>query len=239
MKKIKISVLLLVVLLMLTACGGGEAPEAPLEGDNTSSEITAEQEQTRDEQPREELRFDFAENALPPASQLVLGTLMLEDTDLAVNGEVAPYLVPYWKLYLNLLESETTAPEELEALIAEIQEVMDVDQVNYIAGLELTQDDLMVFINESGLMEDLIPEGGAGEGDGTRPGRPDGMPAGTGPGGGQGPGSVEGMDPEALATMEARRAEMEAEGGFNRQSSRMVVPLINALIELLESKISG
>ena len=98
---------------------------------------------------------------------------------------------------------------------------------------------VMVFINESGLMEDLLPEGAAGEGDGTRPGRPDGMPSGTGPGGGQGPGSVEGMDPETIATMEARRAEMEAEGGFNRQSSRFIVPLINALVELLEGKISG
>ena len=88
-------------------------------------------------------------------------------------------------------------------------------------------------------MEDLLPEGGAGDGTGTRPGRPDGMPSGTGPGGGQGPGSVEGMDPETIATMEARRAEMEAEGGFNRQSSRFIVPLINALIELLEGKISG
>ena len=153
MKKIKISVLLIVVVLLLTACGSGETPVAALEGDNTSSEKTTEQEQTREEQTREELRVDFAENALPPASQLVLGTLMLEDTDLAVDGELAPYLVPYWKLYLNLLESETTAPEELEALIAEIQEVMDVDQVNFIANLELTQDDLMVFINESGLME--------------------------------------------------------------------------------------
>ncbi len=112
---------------------------------------------------------------------------------------------------------------------------MDVDQVNYIASLELTQEDLSTFMNESGIMESLRPEG-TEDGDGTRPGRPDDVPEGTGQGRGQGggAGAAEGMDPELMATMQAER---ESAGG--KGSSRMTdVPLIEALIELLESKIN-
>jgi len=237
---IKVGVLL-TVLLILTACGADEpaatngeeiAPSAESYEAAESEGSTEEESQPRS---RDELRADFADNALQPASQLIVGTLMLEDTEYAVDAELAPYLVPYWKVYRSLLESDTTAPEELAALIDEIQEVMDADQVNYIASLELTQEDLMVFMNESGIMEDMRPEG-IEEGDGTRPGRPDGMPEGTGPGGGQGGqgGGMDGMDPEVMATMQAEREA--AGGGGGTAGNRMITPLIEALIELLESK---
>lgn len=233
--------LLIMVLLALTACGAQdsvssniESEEAP-QSDTSDSVGTSIEEDDSQTRSREELRADFADNALPPASQLILGTFMLEDTEFAVDVNLAPNLVPYWKLYKSLLESDTTAPEELEALIAEIQEVMGSDQVSYIAGLELTQEDLMTYLNESGIMENLRPEG-TEDGDGTRPNRPDGMPEGMGPGGGQGggPGAAEGMDPELLATMQAEREEMGGAGGFG--ANRMIGPLIEALIELLESK---
>jgi hypothetical protein len=157
---------------------------------------------------------------------------MLEDTEYAVNSNLASYLTPYWKLYKNLLESDTTAQEELDALINEVQKVMDADQVNYIASLELTQEDLMTYMNESGIMESLRTEGSI-EGDGSGLMRPDGMPQGMRPGGGQvGPGGMEGMDPETQATMQAKREEMGGGMGTNR----MMVPLIDALVELLEGK---
>lgn len=234
--------LLMAILLMLTACGADE--NAVTNGDDIASpadayEVSEDDSSTEEQsQPRsrDELRVDFAENALQPASQLILGSLMMEETEYAVDAELAPYLVPYWKVYRSLLESDTTAPEELSSLINEIQEVMNPEQVNYIAGLELTQEDLMVYMNESGIMESLRPEGVEEGDDSARPGRPDGMPEGTGPGGGQGGGpggGTDGMDPELLATMQAER---EAAGGGFRSNDRMVIPLINALIELLESK---
>jgi len=227
--------MLMIVLLALTACGANDAAGADVDGavQPDSVEVTGSGEGESQSRSRDELREDFADNALPPASQMLLGTFMLEDTEFAVDAELAPYLTPYWKLYRSLLESDTTAPEELEALIYEIQEVMDVDQVNYIASLELTQEDLMVYMNESGIMESLRPEGMEGE-EGQRPGRPDGMPEGTGSGQGGGRGAAEGMDPELLATMQAEREAAGTGGGMG--GSRMTVPLIDALIELLESK---
>ena len=235
--------LLMIVVLLLAACSANDAVEVildPQDGSQPGSLVDADTghgEGDSQERSREELRADFADNALPPASQLLLGTFLLEDAEFAVDADLAPYLVPYWKLYKSLLESDTTAPEELEALIAEIQEVMNVDQVNYIASLELTQEDLTTYMNESGIMENMRPEGAEeGDGTGTRPDRPDGMPAGTGPGGGQGgPGTTEGIDPEVMATMQAER---EAGGGIRGMgANRMIVPLIDVLIDLLEGKI--
>lgn len=233
--------LLITVLLMLTACGADEptatngeeiAPPSVTFEDSENEGSTEEESQPRS---RDELRADFSENALQPASQLILGTLMMDDTEYAVDADLAPYLVPYWKVYRSLLESDTTAPEELSALINEIQEVMDVDQVNYIASLELTQEDLMAYMNEAGIMENLRAEGVEEGEEGTRPGRPDGMPEGTGAGSGEGRGAgTEGMDPELMATMQAEREA--AGGGGGMVGSRMITPLIEALIELLESK---
>ena len=59
--------------------------------------------------------------------------------------------------------------------------------------------------------------------------QPGGGPPGGGPGGGFG---GEGLDPEQIATAQARRAE----GGGAGFGNRMVTPLVEAVIELLESK---
>ena len=248
MSKYKILGLVVLGALMITACGSEvvQVDEVDQAAEAASGEaiessgdtVTDGESESPPAKTREELRADFAESALPPASQLVLGTLMLEDTEYAVDSNLASYLTPYWKLYKSLLESDTTAQEELDALINEIQEVMDADQVNYIASMELTQDDLMIYMNESGIMENMRPEGAE---DGEGPGfmRPDGMPDGMGPGGGQGRGQgglggTEGLDPETMATMQAEREAKGGAGGMG--ASRMMVPLIDALIELLEGK---
>lgn len=236
-KWIKIG-LLVIVLLALTACGAeeaagtngaeSEAASAPEAADSTGSQ----------EQDREQLRTDFGESALPPESQLMLGTLLLEDTEFAVGKDLAADLVPYWKVYQTLQNSDTTAPEELAAIIAQIQELMTADQVNTIAGLELTQEDLMAYVSEAGLLEGMRPEG-TFTGDGTQTNRPEGMPEGMGPGGGQGGGpgaGAEGFDadPSLMATMEARRAEMGNTG--NPGGNRMALVLLDAVIEMLEAR---
>jgi hypothetical protein len=142
-------------------------------------------------------------------------------------------------LYKSLLESDTTAQEELDALVNEVQEVMDADQVNYIAGLELTQEDLMTYVNETGIMENMRSEdSGGGEGQGfARPEMPDGMQPGGGQSRGQGgPGGMEGMDPETQATLQAER-EARSDAGVG--ANRMMMPLVEELVSLLEDKISS
>lgn len=211
--------ILFVVLLTLTACGSGDAG------------VDGEQNEIAGETERMEITDDYAEDALPVTQQLALGSLLLEETDLAVDPEQALDLVPYWKLYKSLLESDTTAPEELDALVNEIQEIMTAGQVNYIAGLQLIQEDMTTLAEELGIVDQMRPEGmeeGAAAGQG-----------GLGGGGGTSEEGIPGegeatMDPELMAT---KQAEREAVGG--EQSSRMTIPLLEALISLLEGKVGS
>ena len=126
--------LLVVVLIILTACG---SESSVVDVTNNSGDTTENYDADR-----ERLSMDFADDALSPALQLVVGTLFLEETDLAVDAELAEILLPYWKLYVSLLDSDSTAPEELTGLINEIEELMTTEQINHIAGMELTQESM-------------------------------------------------------------------------------------------------
>ena len=177
-----------------------------------------------------ELSNDYAEDALSVEMQLVVGSLILEESDKAVTAELASSLVPYWKMYLSLAESDTAAPEEMDGVISEIQGMMTQDQVSYIAGLQLTQESMMTLLDDSGITEQLSLES-MGTGDGTGE-KPEGMVPGSGAGGGAGAGAgMEGMDPELIATMQAEREE---EGAESSSANRMLVPLIEQLILQLD-----
>ena len=217
--------LLFVVVMLLTACGTADTMV------DTTDTVVDEVDTT--EEQRAKLREDYADDALSPALQLVVGTLMLEETDLAVDPEQASDLIPYWKLYRSLLGSDTTAPEELDSLLKEIQEIMTAEQVSFIANLQLNQETMMTLVNEMGIFDPK--QDGTGEGGiGFVP--PEGLPDGVRPGGGGGQGGGDGsMDPELMATKQAEKA---AAGG-GRQSNRLTIPLVEALISLLEGKISG
>ena len=204
MKMKKIMGLILILVLFVSACS------------STGSQETA----------GVELSNDYAEDALSVEMQLVVGSLILEESDKAVTAELASSLVPYWKMYLSLAESDTTAPEEMDAVMSEIQALMTQDQVSYIAGLLLTQESMTILLNDSGIMEQLSLES-MGTGDGTGE-RPEGMVPGSGAGAGAG---KEGMDPELIATMQAEREE---EGAESSNTNRMLVPLIEQLILQLD-----
>lgn len=218
--------MLIVVMLLLTACGSNTAVVDEIDN---STQVEEGQSETSVEAGRMELTADYAEDALSVAQQLTLGSLLLEETDLAVDAEQAPDLLPYWKLYKSLLESDTTAPEELDSLLKEIQEIMTAEQVKYIANLQLNQETMMTLVNEMGII-DLRREGTGGGGTGLN--LPEGLPEGVWPGGRQGGGDGT-MDPELIAT---KQAEREAAGGGVRQSNRLTIPLVEALISLLEEK---
>jgi hypothetical protein len=175
------------------------------------------------------LSTNYAEDALSVELQLILGSLLLEDTNLAIDPEMASSLVPYWKMYLSLSESDSAAEAELQAMLMDIQGVMTEGQIGYISGLQLTQESMMTTIDELGIIESLLPEGMEFDGEN----RPEGMPEGVGLGSGQG---MEGdIDPETLAAMQAEREATD--GGMS--GSRMTVPLVESLVALLEGKIES
>jgi hypothetical protein len=97
--------------------------------------------------------------------------------------------------------------------------------------MELTREDIFTTMQELGLVPEFgerenAPEGGFGGGQGPGGG---GFPGGGPPGGG--PGGQE-LSPEQIATAQARRAE--GGGGFG---NRLMTPLVEAVIELLELKV--
>ena len=184
------------------------------------------------------------EGALPPQTQLVIGTLKLENTDVAVDAEQAAELLPLWKAYRSLSGSDSASSLELEALVDQIQETMTPEQVQAIAEMQLTGADMLALAQEQGIemaqegRGDLSPEqietmraqrsagatgrGGGAPGMGGRPGGSGGMPGVGHPGGGQAPSA------DQIATLRAQRG---GSGGVG------VNPMLfDALIKLLESK---
>jgi hypothetical protein len=214
---------ILTLAMLLAACGGSA---------------------TQTSESPSEIGFDPRE--YPPQLQLSMGTFLLEDTDLSVTPEQAAELLPLWKAVRSLSESDTAAQAEIDALYNQIEETMTAEQLEAIRAMDPSQEDIAALMEKLGLEYTITPQGFDPENipedfdpenrpEGFEPGNmPGGGFIGPGAGGGQGPGA--GMfsgdvDPETLATMEARREEMG--GGFR---NRMNLILVEPLIELLEER---
>jgi len=118
------------------------------------------------------------EGALPAATQLMLGTLLLEGTANAVTPEQARTLLPLWKaLQGGALQGQA----EVNAVLGQIERATTPEQLSAIAAMKLTRDDLMAWGQEHGI--DLAQ----------RPGGTPGVPGGGG----------SGEAPEARQTMRA------------------------------------
>jgi hypothetical protein len=182
-----------------------------------------------------------AQAALSPVARTILGTFKLQDGELAIGQAQAATLLPLWQAYRSLLSSDTTAPAELEAIQSQIGEAMTPAQQEAIAAMNLTSQAMLDMARELGVTSFGAsggtdqPGAGVRSMDGVGPGGmapPDGFVPGQGmgPGGGAGPGggSTEGLDPQLVATMQARRA---AGGGQDRFSMILLDPLIEMLKE--------
>jgi len=217
MKKVKFLGVLVSLTLILVACGGA---------DGTANTATTA------------LNEDYPD-ALTIQTQLTLGTLKLEETDLAVDSAQATELLTLWQAIRSLSSSDITAEGEIEAIVNQILDTMSPEQLEAIAAMELTQEGILELTQELG-----IARGGdwTGEGD-PRSSAPDEMvpSSGGGPGGGMGGGPGGGgfgelggdLDPEQIATLQAERAEKQSSG------DRFTMFLINPLIQMLEERIQS
>jgi hypothetical protein len=214
MKKVKFLGVLVSLTLILVACGSANSAA------NTAT--TA-------------LNEDYPD-ALPIQTQLTLGILKLEETDLAVDTEQAAELLTLWQAIRSLSSSDITAEGEIEAIVNQILDTMSSEQLETIAAMEITQEGIFELTQELG-----IARGGdwTGEGD-PRSSAPDGIVPGSGggPGGGMGGGLGGGgfgelsgdLDPEQIATLQAERAEKRSSGDL------FSMFLINPLIQMLEER---
>jgi len=177
-------------------------------------------------------QFDPNSFEIPLSSTLAIGTLELEETDHLVTSDQAADLLPLWQVLNSLSSSDNAAQEEIEAILEQIQETMTTEQLKAIDGMELSREDIFTTMQDFGVefgfgSGEGRPEGFSGGGPGGG-GFPGGGPPGGGPGGGLGGQEI---SPEQMATAQARRTEG---GGIEK---RMLTPLAEAVIELLESKV--
>jgi hypothetical protein len=186
-------------VILMAACACSETTQTVVEetgGDTYTSEILG----------------TSYEGALSASSQLMLGTLLLEETQRAVTPEQAKTLLPLWQA----LQGGVTAQAEVNAVLKQIEGTMTQEQLQAIAAMQLTQEDLQTWMEEN----NIRPGGvftGTMQWQGGTPGPRGTPPAGFGgesPGGGPPGGGT--MSPE----MATRRAEFANMSDEEREAAR-------------------
>ena len=129
-----VGLVLILVVGVLAGCGGEQATPAPADESAGETYTSASLDTSYD-------------GALNASSQLVLGTLQLEETDYAVTPEQAASLLPLWQA----LQGGVTAEVEVNAVLKQIEGAMTQEQLEAIAAMQLTQENLSVWMREQGM----------------------------------------------------------------------------------------
>jgi len=237
-KKILLILLIVMTVMVLSACGGESEPSTQADtetGTITEVRVSEQKPEPDDEEVMLTTSFD---DALSMDGQLAIGTVQLDETDLAVDADQAGTLLTLWQAYQSLSGSDTTAEIELDAILKQIQDTMTVEQIAAIAEMQLTNDALTKLVEEGVL---TFGRGGFGGLRGSGVERPEGGFAGgilgrvpgQGPGGGL-PGGVPGgfgsLSEDDIATRQAQFTE----SGFGDIQGRLFTGVV---IRLLQEKI--
>ncbi|MCA9954453.1 MAG: hypothetical protein KC434_07020, partial [Anaerolineales bacterium] len=185
------------------------------------------------------LNEDYSD-ALPVMSQLAVGTIQLEETDLAVDEALAAEILPLWQAVQSLSSSDTAASVEIEAVLNQIQDTMQPAQVAAIAAMNLTSDSLTDLMESGAITFGRGSGQGQGNGSGTGNGGftpPEGFVPGQGggPGGGPGGGGFGGVSGETLSEddLATRQAQFASGDGLAAVQDQAFV---GAVIRLLQNK---
>ncbi len=81
--------------------------------------------------------------AMVPGLKLAVGTLNLEGTDQAVDSAAAAKLLPLWELLEQLDTSGSAAPQEVTAVVDEIQLNMTSVQIQAINAMKIDQSQVL------------------------------------------------------------------------------------------------
>lgn len=175
------------------------------------------------------------ENAVSVEQQLILGTFKLEGTNLAVSKEQASILVPLYANLKTIVESMMPAqgtqgdpagaqPQaasaetqtQIATIIKDVLAAMTPEQIKAISEMQITRETAQTIMTENG-----ISMGGPGQ-NGEKPGANGRPPAGTPPA----------VDPNGGAGA----PPSDGKNGQQRGGGMIPAELINALIELLQTK---
>ncbi len=236
MKKPIIMISLIAVMLIITACGGS-SPKGQTQGDNPNQPGSSAGGNSNDTTKYLDTNYT---NALPLATQLIVGTLKLKGTTDEVDAATAKELIPLWKAAKTLGSSDTTAPQEMEGLYRQIQRTMTPEQLAAIADMKLSRDNMMQISQDLGIS--LGGAGGMGgsvsaeqkatmEANRSSNNAPTGGGMMGGPGGGPGGGMMGGGPPGQNSSSSGTSVAGAP------QVSQIDTNLVDALINYLESRI--
>jgi hypothetical protein len=148
----KYIVLSVLLILILSACSAQpelaeaqEVDQPPVVSVEEGSFTTTKQPITSDF-----LNTEF-EDATSIRNQLTYGTLLLEETDLAVTLDQAKLLLPLYQALLALTGDSNSVSDEVNAVQNQILENMTQEQLEKIAELQITNTLLNDFYLENGL----------------------------------------------------------------------------------------
>lgn len=161
------SVLSVMLVGVLSGCGA-----APVTSEQALAAVEASDEATTPQPGGGSADMALTEDytgAISIRNQLALGILKLEGTPNAVTPEQASNLAMLWQALRTLQADSTTVQEELDAVQAQIMELMTPAQIVAIAAMQLTTDDLNAFYEEQGVSvptpePGVTPQGGQGSG---------------------------------------------------------------------------
>jgi hypothetical protein len=215
---------LVALSLLVAACASGSAVS-----DNQTGAASASS-------PSE---LQAAGTSMDAATRLALGTLRLEDTQLAIQEQQAAELLPLWQVYLNLSSSNTAAQVEMDGLQAQIRSTMTAEQLATIDEMQVDETDMRQLLESLGLSTGFgewagaqgTPISGMGGGRGDMP--PGDFIFGEGGGGGMGEPGGMAMDGRADPSLQATRQA----GMPSRQLGGGNPMLVRAVIELLQRKL--
>jgi len=212
-----IGLVLLLVVGVLVGCSGEQATPSPA-GEGAADAYTSDALDTS------------YPDALNASSQLALGTIQLEETGDNVTPEQAAALLPLWQA----LQGGVTAQAEVNALLKQIEGTMTQEQLEAIAAMQLTQDEMRAWMQSQGLGlgADGVPGGGM-RGDLSEEEREElraTREAGGSPGGGPGANLSEEEREELRATREAGGSP--GGSGAGGRPGQFII-LLDPLIELL------
>ncbi len=168
-------------------------------------------------------------STMTPALKLAYGTLNLEGTDQAVDSVAAAQLLPLWQLLDELNSSGSAAPEEITAVVEEIQLTMSPAQIKAINTMSISQSDL-ASASQSGAPSSTTNATTANSGAqvasaGTDPTMGGDMPAG-------------GAPPDAGGSMPGGSSQ-QSTSTAKTSSTNGTPSLIKQVIQLLQSKLQS
>lgn len=214
MKKWMFVSIVISLVLALTACGSAQ---------NSSAAATAT-------------------TALSLEGQLLVGTIKLESTSLAVSSAQAGELLPLWETLSSLESSGTAASQEIEAVVSQIKSTMSAQQISDITAMNLTQNDLAAAAADAGTSSTTSSSTSTSNSSASQLKASAGAPGGGDTGDGNAPADMgSGMsaltDVQAASQAQTGATQATTTTLSSGTTNQVPVTLINILVELLKTKI--